>query len=100
MIWLTTSHHFRNSGFNSPITVIDGHVIDGVHELHHQCRRCKHSLVGSSGDMATFTLSGGGINLWNVWAPNGAVLTNGSLMVNGAMRLNFWPFSGALTTTP
>lgn len=31
---------------------------------------------------------------------NGAVLTNGSLMVNGPMRLNFWPFAGALTTTP
>jgi hypothetical protein len=28
---------------------------------------------------------------------NGAVLTNGNVMANGAIHLNFLPFSGALT---
>ena len=31
---------------------------------------------------------------------NGAVLTNGNVMANGAMHLDFWPFSGAGTPTP
>jgi hypothetical protein len=31
---------------------------------------------------------------------NGAVLSNGNVMGNGALHLNFWPFSGALPTTP
>jgi hypothetical protein len=48
--------------------------------------------TGAAFDQNTF-------KLWRHDEPS-AVLTNGSLMVNGAMRLNFWPFAGALTTTP